>query len=130
MRKKLTSEEIKTLAIAQEERIVRIPFDESQLEKSRDIFIQNSIKLSALKEEFSNISSDYKIKIKEIEKAIKDNLTDIRNGYREKKAVCYLIDNQEEGIMEYYTEEGELVYSRPLRPDERQINLFKQLKGV
>jgi Pyruvate/2-oxoacid:ferredoxin oxidoreductase gamma subunit len=131
LKKKLTPEEVKSLAITQEARIVQIPLSESETSLAKDNLVQNSIKLSALQEELARVSEAIKIEIKKTKLDIKANLIDLRNGYVESEEECFLIDNQEDGVMEYYTEKGDMVFSRPLRPDERQEDAFsQQLKKV
>lgn len=128
--KKLTPEEVKQLAIRRENRIVQIPLSESETSIAKDNLVQNSIKLSAQQEELARVSEAIKIEIKKTKFDIKANLNDLRNGYVESEEECFLIDNQEDRVMEYYTEKGDMVFSRPLRPDERQTDAFSQLKKV
>jgi Pyruvate/2-oxoacid:ferredoxin oxidoreductase gamma subunit len=128
--KKLTPEEVKQLAITREDRIVQIPLSESEMSLAKDNLVQNSIKLSAQQEELARVSEAIKIEIKKTKLDVKTNLIDLRNGYVESEEECFLIDNQEDRVMEYYTEKGDMVFSRPLRPDERQTDAFSQLKKV
>ena len=130
MKKVLTPEEVKNLAVTKENRIVQIPLSESETSLAKDNLVQNSIKLSTQQEELARVSEAIKIEIKKTKFDIKTNLLDLRNGYVESEEECYLIDNQDEGFMEYYTEKGVMVFSRPLRPDERQEDAFSQLKKV
>jgi hypothetical protein len=130
MSKKLTLEEVRSLAITSENRRVQIPFTESETSITQDSFFQNSLKLNAIQEEFSKVAEGYKAKIKELKLTVLANLIDLRNGYNESEEKCFLIDDQENGVMEYYTEKGDMVFSRPLRPDERQTDAFSQLKKV
>jgi hypothetical protein len=130
LKKVLTPEEVKNLAVTKENRIVQIPLSESETSLAKDNLVQNSIKLSTQQEELARVSEAIKIEIKKTKFDIKTNLLDLRNGYVESEEECYLIDNQDEGFMEYYTEKGVMVFSRPLRPDERQEDAFSQLKKV
>jgi hypothetical protein len=130
MSKKLTPEEVKSFAITSENRRVQIPFTESEIAITQDSFFQNSLKLNAIQEEFSKVAEGFKAKIKELKLTVMCNLIDLRNGYNESEEKCFLIDDQENGVMEYYTEKGDMVFSRPLRPDERQTDAFSSLKKV
>ena len=130
MKKKYSPEEVKSLAITKENRIVHVPLSDSEISLAKDNLVQNSIKLSTQQEELARVSEAIKIEIKKTKFDIKTNLLDLRNGYVESEEECYLIDNQDDGFMEYYTEKGDMVFSRPLRPDERQEDAFSQLKKV
>jgi hypothetical protein len=131
LKKKLTEEEVKSLAIAREKRTVQIPLSETEMSITKDNFIQNSIKYAMLETELAKVSEDIKIEMKKVKIERKANLIELRNGYIESEEECYLIDNQDDGMMEYYTEKGDMVFSRPLRPDERQEDAFSQnLKKV
>jgi hypothetical protein len=120
-----TIAELETTSIAKENRLVQIPFSQAEKEQKQDDYLQNNIKLAAIQEEFLTIRESFKLKIKEVSEVVKKNFFDLRNGYEETNEECYLVDNQEDGTMEFYsTNSGNLVYSRPLRPDERQTNLL------
>jgi hypothetical protein len=120
-----TIAELETTSIAKENRLVQIPFSQAEKEQKQDDYLQNNIKLAAIQEEFLTIRESFKLKIKEVSEVVKKNFYDLRNGYEETNEECYLVDNQEDGTMEFYsTNSGNLVYSRPLRPDERQTNLL------
>jgi hypothetical protein len=122
-------QELETTSIAKENRLVQIPFSQAEKEQKQDDYLQNNIKLAAIQEEFLTIRESFKLKIKEVSEVVKKNFFDLRNGYEETNEECYLVDNQEDGTMEFYsTGSGNLVYSRPLRPDERQTNLLSLKK--
>lgn len=126
---KKTIAELESISIAKENRLVQIPFSQAEKEQKQDEFLQNNIKLASIQEEFSGIKEGFKLKIKEVSEVVKKNFFDLRNGFEETNEECYLVDNQEDGTMEFYsTNSGIMVYSRPLRPDERQTNLLSLKK--
>lgn len=124
--KNLTPQEVKTLAITTENRIVQVALSEDEKLKTMDDFFQKTITILNLQEEFSRVKENFKLKLKELAQSRDKFMQELRLGYIETEEKCFLIDNQDAGLMEYYTEEGKLVYSRPLRPDERQLNVFSQ----
>ena len=127
---KKTIAELESISIARENRLVQIPFPQSEREQKFDEYLQNNIKLASIQEEYSEVKESFKLKIKELSEVVKRNFFDLRNGYEETNEECYLVDNQENGTMEFYSSNsGIMVYSRPLRPDERQTNLLSISKG-
>lgn len=125
-KKELTPSEVKSLAITTEHRIVQIALSEEEKQKSLDEFFQKTINILNVQEEYDRIKEGFKIRLKELSQARDSFIKELRLGYIETEEKCFLIDNQDDGVMEYYTSEGKFVYERPLRPDERQLNVFIQ----
>lgn len=121
---KLTPQQVKDLAVKSENRVVQIPFSDSEREKLRDDFLQNSLRLNKIKAEFQEIASGYREQIKQQSKTTSSNLTDLSRNYRESEEDVFLIDDQEKGVMMHYRVDGTPLFERPLRPDERQGNIF------
>ena len=114
---------IKEIAIAKEERQIRTNFTEEELIEMKDRLFK-AVRLRAAKQE-AFIESK-----KEMSEELKDMITQENNlveqislGFREESKICFLVDNQESDNMEYYNEDGELVFTRKLRPDEKQTSL-------
>lgn len=125
VRKSITQEELKQFTIGQEERTVLVPLSEQQLTEAREGFIQSASDVADLEEELRSIVKDYRQQIKDKKAQMKLKLTEVKVKAVEETIPCFLIDDQDTGLMLYYTESGKLVYTRPLRPDERQGKLFE-----
>ena len=115
---------IKDLAIAKEKRNVRVPIQSDDLEEMKSRYIEKSVVFKQLADEKANAVALLKERMSPIQKEITELMELISNEYDEQLAECYLLDDQEKGIMRYYLEDGTEVYSRPLRPDEKQLNLL------
>jgi hypothetical protein len=126
----LTPEQVKSLAIRTEKRIVQTPLSEGEIAEIQDQFIQDNLKMNVLKNELATVSLTFKNSIKEIQNKLSENLRKLKDKFSEDELDCYLVDNQDSGEMEYYKEDGTKVFARPLRPDERQTNAFSQLRKV
>ncbi len=125
MQKNLTPQQVLDLAVKKEERVIQIPFTQSEREEVREQYVQNSLILDHTKKEFAEVATGYRKLLKEQGKTVSENLADINNGYRESKEEVFLIDDQDEGTMGFYTASGVLVDYRPLRVDERTTkNMF------
>ena len=61
---------------------------------------------------------------------MKTQITKIRSGIEEVTGDVFLMDNQETGEMGYYNEKGELVYTRLLMQDERQLRIIPNQTGT
>jgi hypothetical protein len=119
---------IKALAIRQEDTLIRHNFTEAEKQVLREDFTKLSIQLKRLEEELVDFKANHKNKAEPVELRADAILDDLDRGYREMMTHCYLVDNQEDGVMEYYNEAGELVYTRPLTKTERQGNLQFETK--
>ena len=53
----------------------------------------------------------------------------IKTGYIEKDLLVMASPNYDDGTMEYYSVEGEMVHDRPLKPTERQTNIMSAFKN-
>jgi hypothetical protein len=117
-------ENIKELAISCEKRNVRLSINPDELEEMREKFIRKSVDLKQMADEKANILANFKLRMAPLQSDTKKLLQDIQNGFQDVDTEVYLLDDQDTGFMRYYTEDGEEVFSRPLRPDEKQLNIL------
>lgn len=121
-------ENVKALAVAEEKRPVVIYLHEEELNVARARFVE----LALLVEEKNQVQEVLRDQHKEEMKPLKEEMGAtmglLKNGYREEVTMCYLVDNQEKGLMEYYTEDGTKVFERRLLPKERQLHLLNSQK--
>lgn len=97
--------------------------DEVDLEEFRVVFAEKNIELSDMQNDLAS-----KIQIAKAEmKPIAQDIQKLQNAikHREMNVVetVYLLADQSTGEMEYYNEEGLCVYTRPLRPEEKQFRI-------
>lgn len=109
---------------------VQVPISAEEKETLNKEFLDQSFEHATLEEELREVSSGYKAKIKEIKKANRERMRDLRLGYRETDESCFLVSDQDEDVMKYYTSEGVFVHERPLHPHERQPKMFNLNKEV
>ena len=114
---------IKEIAIAKEERQIRTNYTEEELIEMKDR-LYKAVRLRAAKQEaFSESKKEMSEELKDMIARENNLVEDISRGFREESKICFLLDNQESGNMEYYTEDGALVFTRKLRQDEKQTSL-------
>lgn len=91
----------------------------------KDFVAEEGINLMQKKEEFAQISKDFREGIKQYESGIKDALINLQKGYSEKDQPIYMVDDQDAGIMKIYDEKGVFRYSRKLHPEEKQLTALR-----
>lgn len=117
-------ENIKDIAISSETRNVRIPIDTEKLEEMREEFVKKSLDFKRIADEKAASMAVYKEAMTPLQKEINQLLEDIQNEFEETDTTVYLLDDQDANVMRYYLEDGTEVFSRPLRPDEKQLHLL------
>lgn len=91
-----------------------------ELEKKREQFVDNSIKISQLEDELDTYKEKYKGQIKPIKSEnviLQDEIKTRKAGV---KGTLYHMANHPEGMMETYDENGDLITMRRLTPDEKR----------
>ena len=96
------------------------PLSEEELAIRKDQLTENSIKLGDLEEEKAETVARFKESIDPLKAANKQLLFELRMKQAKVDGTLYHMANHDEGMMETYDDQGELVSTRRLRPDERQ----------
>ncbi len=100
------------------------PLTPEELDVKREQLTENCIKLSEFEDEKKEAMAGFKLKMDPLVKDNKWLLTDIKTRQTQVTGMLYHIADQEDGMMETYDENGELIGSRRLRPEEKQGKLF------
>lgn len=116
-------------AMQVEKQNVKVMFSEEELSEMKSNLSEISIEENELKEELKDISKDLKDKIKSKRENIKGLLKYLKDKYILQNQEVYLIDDQENGLMLTYNQEGMIIESRKLRANERQTRI-KNLNQV
>lgn len=99
-------------------------FTEEEVNEMRRNYTQNAVEMNKQLEELERKKTEIKAKYKPLLEENKYLLSNIRTGFQEHDQQVYLFDFQEDGQMGYYDGNGELVYSRKLMPNEKQLNVI------
>lgn len=97
------------------------PLTEDELAARREMLTDNCIKLGDLEEEKKLLTEKIKVKIDPLKEENKTLLLECRTRQAQVDGILYHMANHEEGYMETYDENGELLNSRKLRPEEKQL---------
>lgn len=125
--KKVIIDNLESLCHSKQEMVYMKNLDEQTLQKKEKEFVADNIKLSKLKDDFDKVKEEFKNKMKPVEQMLVQNLNVLKNKAEEVEGTVYLIDDQEEGLMGYYDLEGNLLNSRRLTADERQLHIGSKL---
>lgn len=87
-------------------------------------FVDNSIKVSLLEDEFNEVKATHKGKVEPIKMHNKILQQEVKTKKQKVKGILFHMANQDSGYMETYEESGELIGTRRLRPEEKQARLF------
>lgn len=98
-----------------EEIRVRTDFSENEISQFNSEHMRNAIKVGKIKDEIKDLNKD----IKEINKTNKTLVDKVILGFSDEDIKAYYIDDQFEGVRNYYNEYGEIVQTRKLRPEEK-----------
>lgn len=97
---------------------------QDELDVRREKLTDNFIKISDIKNELDQVTKKLKSEQKPLIEENAELMQNIKTKTEEKSGVLYHVDDQEGGMMHSYDEEGYLVSSRRLRPDEKQSSIF------
>jgi hypothetical protein len=103
-------------------------FTPEELTHKKDELAQQDIKLERLEVEKKEVTTDYNTRIKVLKEDRSKTLNGVRTGVEEVTEQVYLLDDQESKKMGYYNSKGELVYERPMMPEERQLRIVDKEK--
>lgn len=111
-----------------EEKIFMKPLNRDELAIRKDEMAEATIMLSTLEEEFKAIKEGHKIKVAPHELKQRVALDAIRNQAIEVKGNVYTIPDHDNNMIHELTDEGQVLASRPMLPNERQyrINTLSQ----
>lgn len=100
-------------------------FSPEELAQKKELLAEASIKINDIEKEKKEVLSDFKDRLKPLTEEKSELLENIKTGSKfipsEK---CVKILYHEEKMAGYYNQLGELVYSRPITPQEMQKTIF------
>ena len=104
-------------------------FTPEELAQKKESLAETSIEINDIEEEKKEVMQGYKKQLEPLVSTKKQLLEHIKKGseFRENEQ-CAQILYHDERMVGYYNKLGELVYSRPIMPQEMQKTIFKNLK--
>lgn len=100
-------------------------FTPEELAQKRESLAETSIKINDIEIEKKEAMESFKADLKPLNEQKQELLDNIKKGseYRENEECVKILDH-EERMAGYYNRLGELVYSRPIMPQEMQKTVF------
>jgi len=98
-------------------------FSEDDLSEMKDRLSETCINLNDVELEKKDLNAEINARIKAIKVQRGTLLRDLKNKYYENQETVFDIDDQEEGIMYTFDQEGNVLSTRKLTPKERQTNI-------
>lgn len=103
---------------------------QDELAARREDLADNCIKLNQLEDELKEVKDDFKMKMDPMKTSNKTLLTEIKTKQTTIDGTLFHLANHEDGMMETYDNDGYLISSRRLRPEEKQGTIFSLPKAV
>lgn len=96
----------------------------------REDLADNCIKLNHFEDELADIKAKFKDDMDPLKVSNKKLLTEIKTKQSTVDGTLFHIANHDDGMMETYDNDGFLIASRRLRPEEKQGNIFNMAKAA
>jgi len=107
----------------QDEMPIQKHFTPEEINEMRKQHVDNSIAIKRKMEEFKKFKAEIDAFIKPLAEENTYLLQNVRTGYVEVTKQVYIFGDHETGMMNYYDNAGELVYSRRMMPHEKQLKI-------
>ena len=104
------------------------PLTEDELVIKRESLADNYIKLNQEEDELKAIKDSFKKVMDPLKQANRELLNQIKTKQETVNGILYHLAQHEDGMMETYDQDGFLIGTRRLRPDEKQGNIFSLVK--
>lgn len=124
------TERIKAIAYSSTTEPVRRKYSEETIQETKDFVVSESTVIMENTAEMKRIAKEFSDALKKNKEAVHDALKTLKRGYSENEETLFLIDDQEEGMMNVYDVFGEFQYSRKLRPEEKQTRVLSMVTGT
>jgi hypothetical protein len=99
------------------------PLDETELAALKDELAQTAIKRSIMEDEMAEVIEDYKARIKPLKEKFVETLNAIKHKAVDALGTVYLMQDFENQMMHYVSEDGTVINSRRMKPEERQTRM-------
>jgi len=99
-------------------------FNPDELSQKKESLAEVSIQINDIETEKKDVIEDFKQRLKPLNEAKQVLLEDIKKGSEYANEECAKILYHDEKMVGYYNNLGELVYSRPIMPQEMQKTIF------
>lgn len=103
------------------------PLNAKEITHLKDEYTKHAIEMAKHEEKKKEFMEDWKSAVKPLRLEMGQKMTRIRSRVDEITEDVYLLPDHESNTMGYYNAVGELVYQRPLMPDENQFSIIDNI---
>ena len=121
MNNNMTSDDIQSKAVDKINKIVQVKFSRVEIEEKKENYFTELYKLQDIESDFEDLKKRFKEKMKTIQGVLDSLSLDLKKGYKEIHKDLFLVPDMEKNTMLYLTEDGEIMETRDLRPEEKQL---------
>lgn len=104
------------------------PYENAELQKARQEYVNLSLQMSEIKAEEDEIKQQFKERKAPVQKEMDKVLGNIKQGGEYVKGKLYKIIDREERVTGFYDEDGKLINQRKSLPNELQGTLFSTIR--
>jgi hypothetical protein len=105
-------------------------FSPDLMEGMKDELVSSTIALTELEQELKTIQEDYKNRMAPLKKAVALNAKYLKEKAEYIKEPCFKMVDHAAGEVGYYNGEGELILSRPAKPEEAQRTILSMNRAT
>jgi len=132
--KTLTHEERETVLIGEsatvEEQTYLIPIDEPELSVIKDELSQASVKKAYIDEEIKIVKEEFKSRLEPLNEIISSSIDSLKSRSKKVTGKVYSLPDFENKMMHAVDSKGNVLNSRPLKPEERQMMIGHSITKI
>ncbi len=99
-------------------------FTDEEIRERKDDLAQTVIDIAKIQQEKKEVNDGFKSQLKPLENSKNILLEQIKNKAEYVTEECFKLISHEENMAGYYNSRGELIESRPIKKEERQLTVF------
>jgi hypothetical protein len=121
----MDNQQQKDLAVGTEAIDYRYDFTKEEIESIRAEHTDKMIEQEIIEDEIKAFRDERAPKIKTLKASGREMRKKIRTGYETRNEQCHLVPDFENSVMQYFSiATGDLVFSRKLRPNEKNLTIM------
>jgi len=117
-------------ALKMEEQVYARFLEDAEISGHKDDLAQTSIMIAVLEDELRDIKATYKDKLEPLRLNLKTSLEAIKTRSVQETGIVYLVPDFDEKKVHVVTGKGDVLYTRPMKPEERQYTTTHTLKAA
>lgn len=99
------------------------PLADEELAALKSDLAQACVQKGFIDNEFSDVKADFKARLKPINSSINTAIMCLTSRMKNEQGKVYMVPDHDHNMMHSVTEQGDVLNSRPMRPEERQLRL-------